>query len=175
MKLFETSIIMTFTMLLCSMVSAKDIYQWQDSGGNIYFSDVPPSLSEHSQVVYRDSNEGKIYQWKNQKGEFQYSDDIPADIAEINVSEIQIEHAEPSITQVNEQYSIQNQLKRMEAHRQQQDEERHQQDQARIESFLIAQELKILKMEDKIRTEGYGPRPYYNPYRSSTYSGRYQF
>lgn len=151
-------------MLFCNMVNATEIYQWQDKDGNIHFSDSPP-VEMVSTIAYRDNDINKIFKWNENNNTVQYGDTVPGSISTDMVEEFEPEVSSDIDDEQLNQYSIQNQLSRMSEFNQKLINARQKKEQDKIESYLLTQELNVVRMEEKIRTQGYGPRPYYYSYR----------
>lgn len=143
-------------------VIAGNIFQWADEEGNIHFSNVPPKDTSIV-IAYKNSTADKTYQWTDEEGGLHFSDMPPVNALTIGLREITIDHFDNN-TIDPQQYSIVNQDERMAKRRKQIEEETHSKKRLKQEEYLMAQEMEIIRLNEQIRTQGYGPRPYYYPY-----------
>lgn len=162
-----TTFVTFLTMGVCQNVLAENIYQWTDEDGNIYFSDVSPDNSS-TMMAYTNSISEKAYQWKDSEGNVHFSDAQPNDAITVEINELEFDQFDENTADA-EKYSIVNQADRMRNYRLQLIEEREDRERAKLEQYRIAQEQEILRMEEQLRKQGYGPKPYYYPYNQMYY------
>ena len=103
----------------------------------------------------------KVYKWTDEEGSVHFSDVPPKDTSTIETRDFNIfddNNADP------EKYSIINQVDRMAERRRQNTEERLARKRLQLEEKRLAQESEIIRQNERIRTQEYGPRPYYYAY-----------
>jgi len=155
--------VISFLILGASQnVIAAKIFQWSDEEGSVHFSNVLPKVTP-TIIAYKSSTAGKTYQWTDEEGGIHFSDIPPVDGLTIEMREIKIDNFD-SNTIDPEKYSIVNQVERMAERRKQIEEERLSRKRLKLEKYRMAQEIEIIRLNEQIRTQGYGPRPYYTPY-----------
>ena len=155
-------------------VIAGNIFQWSDDEGNIHFSNVPPKDTSIV-IAYKNSTADKTYQWTDEEGGLHFSDIPPVGALAIGLREKTIDHFDNNSIDP-QQYSIVNQVDRMAERRKQIEEERHSKKRLKQEEYLMTQEMEIIRLNEQIRTRGYGPRPYFYPYSQHTnYQSRYLY
>jgi hypothetical protein len=141
---------------------AADVYRWVDEAGVVQFGHVFPQGAEAT-LVYSTTGAGKVFQWSDESGQVHFSDVLPAGTAKPR--EILIE---PLITAPGadpDEYSIVRQAERMAEDRRRIEDARLLREQTRFERSRLARDMAVLRMEEQIRTRGYGPRP--DPYAYS--------
>lgn len=148
-------------------VIAGKVYQWIDEEGSVHFSDVQEDDTS-TVIAYKSSVNGQAYQWTDEEGGVQFSDVPPVNTPAIGIREIKIDKFNDN-TIDQEQYSIVNQAERMAERRRQVEDERLTRKRLKFEEYRIAQELKIIRLNERFMKQGYGPRPYYYPYSESYY------
>lgn len=140
---------------------AAEVYRWTDDAGVVHFGNVFPQGAEAT-LVYSTTGAGKVFQWSDESGQVHFSDVLPAGTAKPR--EVLIEPLTEPSTDPDE-YSIIRQAERMAEDRRRIEEARLLRERTRLERSQIARDLAVLRMEEQIRTRGYGPRP--DPYAYS--------
>lgn len=140
---------------------AADVYRWTDEAGEVHFGNVFPGGAEAT-LVYSTTGDGKVFQWSDESGQVHFSDVLPAGTAkprEVLVEPLTGPAGDP------DEYSIVRQAERMAEDRRRIEEARLMRERTRLERSQIARDLAVLRMQEQIRTRGYGPRP--DPYAYS--------
>jgi len=165
----RNTLIPLFTLLLTvganqNAVAGK-VYQWTDKEGGIHFGNVPPEETA-TRLVYRKATGESIYQWTDEEGRVYFGDIPPEETSTIAIREVKIDRFDDSLVD-SDRYSVINQAQRMAERRRQLEEVRLYRKRLRLEEKQITGDLAVLRQLEKIRTQGYGPRPYYAPYPHS--------
>ena len=163
-------LILFLTLSTSEYARAGNVYKWTDIEGSVHFSDVSPHNTS-TIIAYKETTGDKAYQWTDKEGGVHFSDVPPVNTPTIKIHEIKIDSFDDNTIDAKK-YSIVNQVERMAAHRRQLEEARLVRERTRLEEYRMAQELEILRLNELIRTQGYGPRPYYYPYAQSNYNQR---
>jgi hypothetical protein len=139
---------------------AEDVYGWVDETGTTHFANTPTGAQ--ATLVYSTADAGKVFQWSDESGQVHFSDVPPAGTAKPR--EILIEPLAEPVGDPDE-YSIVRQAARMAEDRRRVEEARLLREQTRFERSRLARDMAVLRMQEQIRTRGYGPRP--DPYAYS--------
>lgn len=148
-------------------VIAEQVYQWLDEEGVVNFSDIA-SEETMAMVTYESPILKTAYQWKDGEGNIHFADIAPSDISISELREVKTGGFDINDAK-QEEYSIIKQAERMAALRKQIEDERLEMKRKKLEERQIAQELEVIRLNEQIRTQGYGPRPYYYPYSQPYY------
>ena len=143
-------------------VMAGNIFQWSDEEGSVHFSNVPPKDTSIV-IAYKNSTADKTYQWTDEEGGIHFSDMPPVNALTTGLREITIDHFDNNAIDL-QQYSIVNQVERMAERRKKNEEDKLLRKRLKQEEYRMAQELEIIRLNEQIRIQGYGPRPDYYPY-----------
>ena len=139
---------------------AEEIYQWRDNEGGVHLGSVPPADTDVT-LVYRQAPGDRIFHWQDETGLVHFSD-VPPD-GTAKPREILIEPPAESVT--DDEYSIIRQAERMAEDRRRIEEARILRERTRLERSQMARDMAVLRMQEQLRTRGYGPRP--DPYAYS--------
>lgn len=146
--------------LAAGQAVAEEIYQWRDDDGGIHFANVRPGDAP-ANVVYSEAG-GTIYEWRDEAGQVYYGDTPPEGTAKPR--EIPVEPwATDRLTDPDE-YSIVRQAERMAEDRRRIAEDRILRERMRVERSRLERDKAVLRMQEQLRTRGYGPRPEAWPY-----------
>jgi len=140
--------------------SAAEIYQWTDEAGGLHIGNVRPD-GVKTRLVYREAAAGKVFQWTDAAGQVHFGDEPPEGTAkprEILIEPLTDPAADP------DEYSIIRQAERMAEDRRRIEEARLLREHTRFERSRLAHDMAVLRMQEQIRTRGYGPRPDPFPY-----------
>lgn len=141
---------------------AGKVYQWTDEEGGLHLSNVPEE-DARTTVVYAKAGGEKIYRWIDDENGVHFSDTPPAGTTDVDVNEIKMTEYDTSVVDP-QRYSIVKQAERMAESRRRLEEERLIEKQIRLEERRIAEEMEIMQLNELLREQGYGQRPYGFPY-----------
>jgi hypothetical protein len=142
------------------IASAADVYRWIDQSGEVHLGNVRPE-GMATTLVYRGAPGGRIFQWQDETGQVHFGDAPPEGTAkprEILIEPLTEPAADP------DEYSIVRQAERMAEDRRRIEEARILRERMRFEESRLARDMAVLRMQEQIRTRGYGPRPDPFPY-----------
>lgn len=148
--------------LACNAVLAGKVYQWTDEQGGLHLSSVPEE-DARATVAYAKAGGDKIYRWTDDEGGVHFSDTPPAGTADVEINEIEMTEYDTSAADP-ERYSIVNQAERMAENRRRLEEDRLLEKQVRLEERRISEEMEVMRLNELLREQGYGQRPYGFPY-----------
>lgn len=157
--------ILLLTLGVIRNAMAENVYQWTDEEGGTHFGNVPPAEIATT-LAYKKATGETIYQWTDEEGRIYFSDVPPRATSTIAIHEVKLDSFDDNPVD-SDRYSIINQAQRMTENRRQLEEERLDRKMLRLEEQQIAEDMAVLRQIEKIRTQGYGPRPYYTPYPQS--------
>ncbi len=157
-------------LLLClgaaQAAPAATVYQWRDAEqGQTHFSDTRPENA--ADVIEYRAREQAIYQWQDEAGRVHFGDGPPP--GALSLRPYQAPPAALIAPADGKDYSIIKQAGRLLEQRRRQERQRLQRQQQKRAALLIERERAIARMQEKIRVEGYGPRPYPDAFGYSGY------
>ena len=154
-------LILLLSLGMAQPAPAATVYQWRDTEqGQVHFSDTRPANAADV-IEYRAREQG-IYQWQDEAGRVYFGDGPPP--GAILLRQYQAPAAGVISPASGKDYSIIQQAGRMLEQRREQERQRFERQQQKRAAFLIKQERAIARMQEKLRVEGYGPRPYPHNY-----------